>query len=168
MRNRYATCASNTVKINSKFRKEYFFRSVFLSVFLTFILGVLSQNPNEISTITNQLLLWYKAIMISLLIIVFMHLVTDRKQLKLMIDEKGIYVYTLFKTRPTLIQFDQIISHQTYRLKLQSSRVPVSDGALETKFKLSSGINLVINQDKYENYKELVQTIIKKYNSHVA
>ena len=156
------------MRIISSYRKEYFHRSVFLTIVLTLVFGATFHSQNPDNLLWQIILLWISALSISVIIIFLIHAIVDRNQIRIEVTSEGIFVYQFLKSKPKCIKFEEIISYKTRRIKLHSHTVPISDGSLETTFKLKDGNEFIINQDKYKNYTEIARAITQNLNLHVA
>ena len=127
---------------------------------LTVITSFLLQNKYDVDAFFEQLLLWVIVLIVSFIVCCLVHLMLDDRQSKIVVTKDEIHVFKIF-AKPQVIAIDQIVDFKTERIRLHSNRVPIGDGARITTFSVRAQNDLVLSQDKYANYDDLINFIIK-------
>jgi hypothetical protein len=146
--------------IESKNRKSYFYKALFLFVAVNLIIGAIILSGSSIS----KYVAWLIAFCVTSIIAVLYFLTEkETRQRKVAIENGKIFIYNLFAVKAITLNISELLSFETTRQKLYTkSGVPINNGFRVTRFLLTQNRTFIISEDQYENYSELVNSIVSK------
>jgi len=146
--------------VTSKFRAFYIAKYVLIySLMLAFSIGAF------FSTLKNK---ENSPFLVVTLVFSAVVIVTSLEFLnlsKLTINSDGIKNYSIFFKKTTFISYSEIENLNSERMRIKSKGGYINDGYTRATINLKTGSTLIISQDCYENYEELITAFFQYYKS---